>query len=168
MPIKHKIYFGLAAVHLLMVALFATHFADWGNMQNPVVKTLATAGRYTGSNNIFSFFAPGLSDQPYVVYTVQFNDSTEKYIDLTGTSPDFTNRVNNIYGYLTIPEVRPLVAACLAQGMVQRYPEAAKVRVAMVVQQIPGMEEYRAGERSHWKFWFQRDFAVDSTANSQQ
>lgn len=168
MPLKHKLYFVLAGLHILMIALFATHFADWGNMKNPAVKTLATVGRYTGSNNIFSFFAPGLSDQPYVVYTVQFKDSSEKYIDLTGKSPDFTNRVNNIYGYLTIPEARPLISASLAQSMLQRYPDAAKIRVAMVVQQIPGMQEYRSGERSRWKFWFQRDFGVDANTNPQQ
>lgn len=168
MPLKHKIYFALAAIHLVMIALYSTHFADWGNMENPAAKTLATVGRYTGSNNIFSFFAPGLSDQPYVVYTVKFKDSSEKYIDLTGQSPDFTNRINNIYGYLTIPEARPIISASLAQSMSQRYPDASKIRVAMVVQQIPGMEAYRNGQRSHWKFWFQHDFAVDSTANSQQ
>lgn len=167
MPLKHKIYFALAIVHLLMVCLYATHFADWGNMENPATKTLATAGRYTGSNNIFSFFAPGLSDQPYVVYNVKFKDGRESVIDLTGKSPDFTNRVNNIYGYLTLPEARPLLSASLAQGMLQRYPGASRIRVAMVVQQIPDMEAYRQGERSHWRFWFQQDFAVDETAISQ-
>lgn len=168
MPLKHKIYFGLAAIHLVMIALFSTHFADWGNMNNSATKTLATVGRYTGSNNIFSFFAPGLSDQPYVVYNVKFKDSSEKYIDLTGKSPDFTNRINNIYGYLTIPEARAVLSASLAQNIKERYPDAAKIRVAMVVQQIPDMTEYSNGKRSHWKFWFQNDFSVDSTANSPQ
>jgi len=168
MPLKHKIYFALAGVHLVMIALFSTHFADWGNMNNPATKTLATVGRYTGSNNIFSFFAPGLSDQPYVVYNVKFKDSSERYIDLTGKSPDFTNRINNIYGYLTLPEARGIISASLAQNISERYPDASKIRVAMVVQKIPDMTEYRNGKRSHWKFWFQNDFSVDSTANSQQ
>ena len=151
-----------------MIALFATHFAYWVNMKNTPVKALATVGRYTGSNNIFSFFAPGLSDQPYVIYAVKFKDSTEKYIDLTGKSPDFTNRINNIYGYLTIPEARSIISASLAQSMLQRYPNADKIRVAMVVQQIPYMEEYRNGMRSHWTFWFQNDFSIDNniTANN--
>jgi hypothetical protein len=162
MPLKHKLYFILAAMHLLMVALYATHFADWGNMQNPASKTLATVGSYTGSNNIFSFFAPGLSDQPYVVYTVKFKDSTEKYIDLKGNSPDFTNRINNIYGYLTLPEARQVLSASLAQSMLQRYPDAVKIRVAMVVQQIPDLNEYKNGERSQWRFWFQNDFGVNA------
>ena len=168
MPLKHKFYFALAIVHLLMVCLYATHFADWGSMTNPASKALATAGRYTGSNNIFSFFAPGLSDQPYVVYNVKFKDGKESVIDLTGKSPDFTNRVNNIYGYLTLPEARPILSASLAQSMLQRYPDASKIRVAMVVQQIPDMEAYKKGERSHWRFWFQQDFAVDKAAISQQ
>src|SRR6476646_10751677 len=133
MPLKHKIYFALAVVHLLMVCLYATHFADWGSMTNPASKALATAGRYTGSNNIFSFFAPGLSDQPYVVYNVKFKDSSERYIDLTGKSPDFTNRINNIYGYLTLPEARGIISASLAQNISERYPDASKIRVAMVV-----------------------------------
>lgn len=164
MPLKHKIYYALAAVHLCMVALFSSHFADWGNMNNPVAKTLATAGNYTGSNNIFSFFAPGLSDQPYVVYTVKNKDGKESYIDLKGKSPDFANRVNNIYGYLTLPEARQILSASLAQSMLERYPEAEKIRVAMVIQQIPTMDEYRGGERSHWQFWFHRDFGVDTSS----
>jgi hypothetical protein len=164
MPLKHKIYFVLAAVHLFMVALYATHFADWGHTENPAAKTLATVGSYTGSNNIFSFFAPGLSDQPYVVYAVKFKNGKERFIDLKGSSPDFTNRVNNIYGYLTLNEARPILSASLAQSMLQRYPDAAKIRVAMVVQQIPDMQEFRSGERSHWRFWFQNDFGIDSTS----
>ena len=168
MPLKHKIYFALAAIHLVMIGLYSTHFADWGNSENPALKTLGTVGRYTGSNNIFSFFAPGLSDQPYVIYNVKFKDSSERYIDLTGKSPDFTNRINNIYGYLTIPEARPIISASLAQNIAARYPDAAKIRVAMVVQQIPDMTAYNTGTRSHWKFWFQNDFSVDSTANAQQ
>ena len=163
MPLKHKLYFILAAMHLLMVALYATHFADWGNMQSPASKTLATVGSYTGSNNIFSFFAPRLSDQPYVVYAVKFKDSTEKFIDLKGNSPDFTNRINNIYGYLTLPEARQVLSASLAQSMLQRYPDAVKIRVAMVVQQIPDLNEYKNGERSQWRFWFQNDFGVNTT-----
>ena len=165
MSLKHKLYFVLAAAHLLMVCLYATHFADWGNIKNPGLKTLSTVGRYTGSNNIFSFFAPGLSDQPYVVYTVKLKNGKESIIDLTGKSPDFTNRVNNIYGYLILPESRPILSASLAQCMLQHYPDASKIRVAMVVQQIPGMEEYRNGDRSHWRFWFQQDFGTDTTAN---
>ncbi len=168
MPLKHKLYFVLAAVHMLMIALYATHFADWGNTGNAATKTLATVGSYTGSNNIFSFFAPGLSDQPYVVYAVKFKDSTEKLIDLKGSSPDFTNRVNNIYGYLTLPEARQVLSASLAQSMLQRYPNAAKIRVAMVVQQIPDIYAYKNGERNIWRFWFQNDFAVNTPATTQQ
>lgn len=168
MPLKHKLYFVLAAMHLFMIALYATHFADWGNTDNTAAKTLATVGSYTGSNNIFSFFAPGLSDQPYVVYTVKFNDSTEKFIDLKGSSPDFTNRVNNIYGYLTLPEARQVLSASLAQSILQRFQDASKIRVAMVVQQIPGIEAYKNGERSHWKFWFQNDFGVNTEATSKR
>lgn len=168
MPLKHKLYFVLAAIHLSMVALYATHFADWGNMNNNASKALATVGSYTGSNNIFSFFAPGLSDQPYVVYAVKFKDGKEKFIDVKGTSPDFTNRINNIYGYLTLPEARQVLSASLAQSMIQRYPDAEKVRVAMVVQKIPDIEEYRKGERSQWKFWFKNDFGINTPVTTQQ
>lgn len=168
MPLKHKIYFVLAFVHLLMIALYSTHFADWGSRNNIAAKTLATVGSYTGSNNIFSFFAPGLSDQPYVIYAVKFKSGTEKFIDLKGSSPDFTNRVNNIYGYLTLPEAREVLSASLAQSMLQRYPDAEKIRVAMVVQQIPGLEDYRKGARCKWRFWFQNDFGVNTNTTSQQ
>lgn len=163
MPLKHKIYFALAVLHLLMVGLYSTHFADWGNMESTLAKVAGTAGNYTGSNNIFSFFAPGLSDQPYVVYTVKNKDGKEQFIDLKGSSPEFANRVNNIYGYLTLPEARSILSASLAQSMLQRYPEAEKIRVAMVIQQIPDMEEFRNGQRNHWQFWFHRDFGVDTT-----
>lgn len=158
MLLKHKLYFALAGLHLLMVALYASHFAKWGKAERPVLKAVSIAGHYTGSNNIFSFFAPGLSDQPYVVYAVKDTDGKEQVVDLTGTSPDFTNRLNNIYGYLTLPEARAIISASLANFVLNRYPSADKVRVAMVVQQIPDMNEFNKGKRNQWRFWFHRDF----------
>lgn len=164
MPIKHKIYFAMAAIHLVMVALFASHFTDWGKPESKMVKVLGTAGNYTGSNNIFSFFAPALSDQPYVVYAIKDKAGKEQFIELKGTSPDFANRINNIYGYLTLPEARSVLSASLAQAVLQRYPQAEKIRVAMVIQQIPDMQAFKNGERCHWQFWFHRDFGMGSSS----
>lgn len=162
MPFRHKLYFFLAAAHLLMVILFATHFTAWGKMDHPAAKAAAVVGHYTGSNNIFSFFAPGISDQPYVIYVTKDSSGKEKYLDLKGNSPEFANRVNNVYGYLTLPEARPVLSASLAQAVQQRYPEAEKIRVAMVIQQIPGMAAYRRGERNHWQFCFYRDYGMNT------
>jgi hypothetical protein len=166
MPLKHKILYILAALHLLMIVLYASHFAGWGMPSHPVSKVLAAAGNYTGSNNIFSFFAPGLSDQPYVIYAVKDSTNKEQILDLTGHSPDFTNRINNIYGYLTLPEARSVLSASLAHFILDNEPAAKKIRVAMVVQQIPQMDEYREGNRSRWRFWFHRDFQRDSSGHS--
>jgi hypothetical protein len=158
MPVLHKIYYALAALHLVMISLYAGHFAEWGKPALPVSKMAATAGRYTGSNNIFSFFAPGLSDQPYVVYTVQDTLKKDHIIDLKGKSPDFSKRINNIYGYLTIKEARPVISASLARFLLDQCPASSKIRIVMVVQQIPQMDEYRDGKRCQWRFWFHRDF----------
>jgi len=147
-----------------MIGLFASHFAEWGNPKNTVTKILSTIGDYSGSNNIFSFFAPGLSDQPYVIYNIRDTLQKEHVIELTGSSPDFTNRVNNIYGYLTLPEARSIFSASLAQYVLNRYPAANKIRVAMIVQKIPTMDEYIKGERCQWHFWFHRDFQRDSSS----
>ncbi len=163
MPLKHIIYFILAAMHLVMVALFAGHFAKWGNIKNPVTQALAVVGNYTGSNNIFSFFAPAISHQPYAIYLTKDNNGNEVVLDLKGRSPEFANRVNNIYGYMALPEGGPAFSTSLAQAVFNRYPDVDTIRVAMVVQQIPDMVEYRRGERSRWRFWFHRDFARDST-----
>lgn len=163
MPRQHKLYFVLAALHLFMIALFATHFTGWANMEQPLVKAAAIVGNYTGSNNIFSFFAPGITDQPYVIYVAKNKAGKEQYLDIKGHSPEFANRVNNIYGYLTLPEARPILSASLAQAVQQQYPEADKIRVAMVIQQIPGMAAYRNGERNHWQFWFYRDYEKNTS-----
>jgi hypothetical protein len=45
-----------------------------------------------------------------------------------------------------------------------RYPAANKIRVAMIVQKIPTMDEYIKGERCQWHFWFHRDFQRDSSS----
>jgi hypothetical protein len=158
MPFKHKLYFLLASFHLVMIALFASHFGEWGKAELPVIKAVTSIGDYTGSNNIFSFFAPGLSDQPYVVYATKDSSGKEHILDLKGNSPDFTNRINNIYGYLTLEEGRSIFSASLAQFVLQQYPAADKIRVAMVVQKIPTMDEFRNGKRCQWHFWFHRDF----------
>ncbi|MEO6000129.1 MAG: hypothetical protein ABIN89_25040 [Chitinophagaceae bacterium] len=157
MPLKQKLYYALAILHLLMVALFAAHSADWGR-NNRIIKSLGAVGNFTGSNNIFSFFAPGLADQPFVVYDVKDTTGINHVIDLEGSSRDFSNRVNNIYGYLTIPEARMIISASLAKFVMNECPSAEKVRIAMVVQKIPTMPEFRKGERSKWVFWFHRDF----------
>lgn len=162
MPHIHKLYYAIAALHLIMISLYASHFAEWGKSDLQLAKAVSTVGHYTGSNNIFSFFAPGLSDQPYVVYTVKDTLGKEQIIDLKGSSPDFSNRVNNIYGYLTLPEARMVFSASLSRFILDRYPAANKVRVAMVVQKIPTIEEFQNGGRSHWRFWFHRDFQKDS------
>jgi hypothetical protein len=158
MPIKHKLYYCLAGLHLAMIVLFATHFAAWGPLESKTFKAVITIGNYTGSNNIFSFFAPGLSNQPYVIYTLQDTIGKEKLVDFTGRSPDFTNRINDIYGYLTIEESRSVLSVCLAQAVMKQYPNAKKIRVSMVVQYIPSMQEYRHGKRSTWHFWFSSDY----------
>jgi len=168
-PFRHKILYGLALIHLVMVMLFASHFAEWGPMHNPVSRSFSTVGYYTGSNNIFSFFAPGLSDQPYVIYTIRYADGHEEVFDFTGNSPEFTNRINNIYGYLTIEEGRQVFSASLAQAVMRQHEDAQKIRVAMVIQVIPSMTEYQEGQRSRWRFWFHQDFQKDSlvTVNQQ-
>ena len=167
MPVRHKIYYALATIHIIMITLYASHFAEWGKNESPFLNTVSTVGNYSGSNNIFSFFAPGLSDQPYVVYAVKDTLQKEHVIDLTGHSPDFTNRVNNIYGYLTIPEARSILSASLGRFILDQYPSAEKIRVAMVVQQIPDMNEFRNGKRCQWRFWFHRDFQKDSSVAKQ-
>ncbi len=157
MPLKHKFCYVLAVLHLAMVVLFAAHYADWGT-NNKCMTALTTTGHFTGSNNIFSFFAPSLSDQPFVVYDVKDTTGKNHIVDLSGRSNDFSNRVNNIYGYLTIPEARLLISASLAKFVMNQCPSAEKVRIAMVVQKIPTINEFRNGERNQWHFWFHRDF----------
>ena len=167
MPVKHKLFYFAAVLHLFMVALFAAHFGDWNPWENKVSKAITTVGDYTGSNNIFSFFAPELSDQPYVVYAARDSSGKERMIDLKGKSPDFTNRLNNIYGFMTLDEGRDVFASSLARFVSRNYAGAEKIRVAMVVQKIPDMRAYRAGERNKWKFWFDRDFQRNQSSNTQ-
>ncbi len=157
MPLKHKVYYALAFLHLALVGLFAAHYAQWGS-NNKFMTAMTATGHFTGSNNIFSFFAPDLADQPFVVYDVKDSTGKNYVIDLSGKSPDFLNRVTNIYGYFTVPEARMLMSASLAQFVMNQCPSAEKVRVAMVVQRIPTMKEFRDGERKQWQFWFHRDF----------
>lgn len=162
MPLRHKIYYALAGLHLLMIMLFATHYSNWGQSESLLHKGITTLGYYSGSNNVFSFFAPGLSDQPYVIYTVRNKDGREFNVDFSGGSPDFRNRLNNIYGYLAFPESRQVFSASLANVVSLRYPQSSMIRVAMVVQQIPSMAEYRSGIRRSWHYWFHNDFKKDS------
>lgn len=124
---------------------------------------MSTLGDYTGSNNIFSFFAPELSDQPYVIFAAKDSIGKERMIDLKGKSPDFTNRLNNVYGFMTLDEGRDVFAASLAQFVLKNNPDIEKIRVAMVIQQVPHMQEFREGKRNRWKFWFDRDFQKNAS-----
>src|ERR1043165_463584 len=142
MPVKHKIFFGLAALHLMMIAVFAAHLGEWSG-KSKIIRSVGKVGDFTGSNNIFSFFAPGLSDQPYVIYGTKDQSGKEHVIDLKGRSADFTNRLNNVYGFMTLEEGRGIFSASLAQFISRQYPTAQQIKVAMVVQKIPTMQQYR-------------------------
>ncbi len=154
----------LAGVHLLMVALYAGHFIEWSPLPGKATTALTTIGDYTGSSNIYSFFAPGLSNQPYVVYVLRSPDGKEKKYDFAAGNAEFANRLNNIYGYYAIPESRDIIAPCLARTLLNQQRDFDAVKVVMVIQYIPNLKEYAAGERTQWHFWFEKVFARDSTA----
>ncbi len=162
MALSLKLRYVLAAAHLLLVALYAAHFVEWSPLPKKVTPVLTALGDYTGSSNIFSFFAPGLSNQPYVVYVLRSADGKEKKYDFTNGNAEFSNRLNNVYGYYAIPESRDIIAPCLARTILQRLPGFDAVKVVTVIQYIPTIKEYGNGERTKWYFWFEKVYAKDS------
>lgn len=152
-------------VHLLFTALYAARFAEWGAV-NPVTNTTFAWGEYTGSSNVYGFFAPRIGEQTSVIYTLVDSMANQKICQLQGRSFEFKNRLNTVYNFLSLKESYDVLCKSFAIQMLKQHPEAVIVRVHIIRQAMPTMEQYRTGQTIHWETIYIKDYARSSEGNA--
>jgi hypothetical protein len=152
-------------IHLLFTALYAARFAEWGPV-NPLNNFSFAWGEYTGSSNVYGFFAPRIGEQTTVIYTLVDSLANQRVCQVEGHSPEFKNRINTIYNFLSLEESYAVLCKSFAIQMFKQHPEAMVVRVHIVRQAMPTMEQYQAGQKIQWQTIFFKDYARTNNGNA--
>ncbi len=141
MTIKLKIASILAGLHLVLAILFIAHFGDWG-LKNNISNYLFYLGEFTGSSNIYSFFAPQVGDQISVLYTLVDSSGKEKPWMLQGETPEVNTRIATVYNFVRLPEGEELFCRSFGNNALRMNPDANKVRVLIIQQTMPTLKAY--------------------------
>ena len=154
---KHICWISFAAFHLLVAALHAAHMEEWPGHTSWLMKRLSAYGDYTGTGNIFSFFAPNIGNEIAVVYTIA-DKKKQQVTRLEGANTECNRRIRTIYNFFSISEAQPLLASSCASYMLHRYPESEMIRVTVIGRQVPDMRAFRSGAIPKWEPFLVKDY----------
>lgn len=155
--VKHICWTGIALFHLTVAALHAAHLEEWTSHKSWLLKQLSAYGDYTGSGNIFSFFAPRIGNEIAVVYTLA-DGKRQQVTRLESSNTECNRRIQTIYNFFSIDEAQPLLAKSCAAYMLRQNPETRMVRVMVIGKQVPDMASFRAGATPKWEPFLVKDF----------
>jgi hypothetical protein len=144
---KRICWISLAAVHLLIAGLHAAHMKEWYSGKN----WLGAYADFTGTGNIFSFFAPHIGNEIAVVYTIADGKSHQQVTRLEGANTECNRRIQTVYNFFSIDEAQSLLAKSCASYIMRQYPEGEMVRVTVISKQIPDMYSFRQGAIPKWE-----------------
>jgi hypothetical protein len=154
---KHICWISIALFHLVVVAMHAAHMKEWN--RHPA--WLSGYGDFTGSGNIFSFFAPAIGNEIAVLYTVA-DGRSQKVIRLEGQNTEANRRIQTIYNFFSIEEAQPLLARSCAAYVLRGCKDGTMVRVTVVSKQVPVMKAYREGVVPKWAPFLVKDYRKNS------
>lgn len=155
--IKHICWISLAVIHLTIAALHAAHLEEWTIRKSWWLKQITAYGDYTGSGNIFSFFAPHIGNEIAVIYTLG-DGKRQQVTRLESTNTECNRRIQTIYNFFSIDEAQSLLAKSCAAYMLRQHPSSRMVRVTVVGRQVPDMAAFRAGATARWEPFLVKDF----------
>lgn len=140
-----------AVVHLGLVICGAARFAPVPH-NTRVGDAIACYQAYTGSDNGYGFFAPGVASAKRVVlhgYHAQENEWVTRIEN--GVGREVQLRLSTTAGLFSQEEHHEEMAASWAAWMFGEDPDASPVIVEIQAYAIPTMSEFRAGERPDWQ-----------------
>ena len=148
---KLKIAAALFGLHLLLSLLFAGRFGEWG-IQGNFGNFLLFEGEFTGSSNIYSFFAPRVGDQISVLYTLADSMGVQKNWLLRGKTPEINTRIATVYNFVRLPETDKLFSRNFGNTALRLNPTASVVRVSVIQQTMPSLQNYKnAAVKPRWE-----------------
>jgi hypothetical protein len=155
--VKHICWISLAVFHLTVATLHAAHLEEWATHKSWLLQKITTYGDFTGSGNIFSFFAPQIGNEIAVVYTLA-DGQRQQVTRLENTNTECNRRIQTIYNFFSIEEAQLLLAKSCAAYMLRQHPNSRMVRVTVIGKQIPEMAAFRAGAMPKWEPFLVKDF----------
>lgn len=150
MTLKLKISAVLFGAHLLLSGLYAAHCGDW-ELDTRVGRLFYFWGEFTGSSNIYSFFAPRVGDQSSVLYTLVDSTGKQNPWMLEGNTHEVSTRVATVYNFVRLPEAGELFCRSFGNNALRMHPDARVVRVCVIQQTMPTMQAFR--EASTLPIW---------------
>ena len=142
---------GAAILHLALTLCGALKFVPVP-LKTRLGKAIAHYQAYSGSDNGYGFFAPGVASPKRVIlhgYHAQKNEWVTKLE--TGVSRETELRLSTTAGLFSQEKYHELIAASWAAWMFGNDPDASLVIVEIQVYAIPTMSEFRAGARPQWQ-----------------
>jgi hypothetical protein len=133
-----------ACFHLALVLCGAA------KIKLPASRALSTYRAYTGSDNAYGFFAPGVAAEWRGHFDVCGAGGQCIEADLPHGNAEAAVLLSSIHGMLAYG-VRDVLAASLAAAEFSRVPEAKVIVVKVQVYAVPTMAQFRAGERARWR-----------------
>lgn len=160
MTTRLKIFSFAAGLHLLLAALSAAHFAEWGFVSRKVSDPLHQWGEFTGSSNIYSFFAPFVGEQVSVLYTLADSNLLHQHTwMLEGRTHESHTRVTTMYNFLGMEEASEAFCRSFGNNALRLHPEATFARVSVIRQTMPKLEIARlTGAVPRWEPLFSHDY----------
>lgn len=155
--VKHICWTGLAFFHLTVAVLHAAHMEEWNIRHTWLLKQVSIYGDFTGTGNIFSFFAPEIGNEIAVVYTLT-DGQHQEVTRLEGVNTECNRRIQTIYNFFSIEEAQSLLARSCAAYMLKQHPSSHTVRVTVVGRKVPDMASWRAGATAKWEPFLVKDF----------
>ena len=138
----------IAAAHMALVG-----FGAAGKVPIPETNALGRVVEsyraYTGADNGFGFFAPGVAAQRRVILHV-FAQGEWRRISESFSGVGSSLRLTTLTGLFSESELREAVAASWAARALGSVQGAEVVIVEVEVYLTPTMTEYRAGARPRW------------------
>jgi len=150
-PFLFRVLKGAAILHLVLTVCGAAKFVPVPH-NTRVGGAIAYYQAYSGSDNGYGFFAPGVAS-PKRVIVHGYHANTGDWVTTveTGVSRETQLRLSTTVGLFSQEKYHEFIAASWAAWMFGNDPDASPVIVEIQVYVIPTMSEFRAGERPQWQ-----------------
>jgi hypothetical protein len=159
MSIKLKIFAGVAALHLLLSLCSVLHL-NQGVLPDRLGKLLYTWGEFTGSSNIYSFFAPFVGEQVSVLYTLVDSSGVQKTWMLEGANHEADTRISTIYNFVRMKDGEDLFCKSFGNTALRLNPQAQLVGVSIIEQSMPSLLNFHDSTQvPRWQHILKRDYA---------
>ena len=157
---SHSIAAVAAGAHLAVVILGAARIPV--PQSSLAGKVYGVYGAYSGANNSYGFFAPGVASK-WRAALDSYDPAEEKWTTWTKPAANLELGVldSTITGYFSNDELREAFAASWAGSGMAQAPGAAVVVVRAEAFLVPTMAEYREGARGRWQTLAAYAFTTD-------